>query len=128
MAEIPENNCPKCNKPTLSPYAKQCRYCGYSWHHLCVAQFKLNHVLQITGRKFFLIGQIIEGEIKKGQRIDLRTLGINRKPKIEAIEFALYRQNKKAWEEIAVGTDILTEDEKQYLKKIDFPKIIEIIS
>ncbi|MBB4806992.1 hypothetical protein HNP38_002288 [Chryseobacterium defluvii] len=38
MAETPQkvffNNCPKCNKLARTPYAKQCRYCGYSWHDL----------------------------------------------------------------------------------------------
>ncbi len=36
MSETPEkvffNNCPKCEKLARTPYAKQCRYCGYSWH------------------------------------------------------------------------------------------------
>lgn len=26
------NNCPKCNKLARTPYAKQCRHCGYDWH------------------------------------------------------------------------------------------------
>ena len=26
------NNCPKCNKLTRTPKAKQCRHCGYDWH------------------------------------------------------------------------------------------------
>lgn len=38
MVEVPQkvffNNCPKCNKLARTPYAKQCRHCGYSWHHL----------------------------------------------------------------------------------------------
>jgi hypothetical protein len=38
MTETPEkvflNNCPKCSKLARTPYAKQCRYCGYSWHNL----------------------------------------------------------------------------------------------
>ena len=25
------NNCPKCDKLARTPYAKQCRHCGYSW-------------------------------------------------------------------------------------------------
>lgn len=36
MAETPEkvffNNCPKCNKLARTPYARQCRFCGHSWH------------------------------------------------------------------------------------------------
>ena len=26
------NNCPKCNKLARTPYAKQCRHCGFNWH------------------------------------------------------------------------------------------------
>ncbi|WP_294283763.1 hypothetical protein [uncultured Chryseobacterium sp.] len=26
------NNCPKCGKLARTPSAKQCRYCGFSWH------------------------------------------------------------------------------------------------
>ncbi|QXU50005.1 hypothetical protein KYG33_02875 [Chryseobacterium sp. D764] len=122
MTETPEkvffNNCPKCNKLARTPYAKQCRYCGYSWHHLIVAQFKLNDTIQITGRPFFLLGQITEGEINEGQRIDLRPLGLNKKPVINSIEFALKRKDGKAWEDIALATNELTEEDKEYLKNI----------
>lgn len=35
MEETPEkvffNNCPQCGKLARTPYAKQCRYCEYSW-------------------------------------------------------------------------------------------------
>lgn len=112
------NNCPKCDKLARTPHAKQCRYCGYSWHYLTVAKFKINSTIQITERNFFLIGQITEGEIKEGQRIDLRILGLNKKIKIESIEFALKRQNEQSWEDIALGTNSLTEKDKQYLKNI----------
>jgi hypothetical protein len=132
MTETPEkvflNNCPKCNKLARTPHAKQCRHCGYSWHHLTVAQFTLNDTFQITGRKFFLTGQIIEGEIKEGQHIDLRMLGLNKKIKIESIEFVLKRQDGKAWEDIALGTNELTEQDKEYLKSIHpFKKTLDII-
>jgi hypothetical protein len=132
MTETPEkvffNNCPKCNKLARTPHAKQCRYCSYNWHHLAVAQFKLNDALQITGRKFFLTGQIIEGEIKEGQLIDLRILGLNKKVKIESIEFVLKRQDGIAWEDIALGTNELTEQDKEYLKSIHpFKKTLDII-
>lgn len=26
------NNCPKCEKLTRTPFAKQCRFCGHDWH------------------------------------------------------------------------------------------------
>ncbi|MCJ8155648.1 hypothetical protein MKJ01_17975 [Chryseobacterium sp. SSA4.19] len=36
MKETPDkvffNNCSKCGKLARTPFAKQCRYCGYSWH------------------------------------------------------------------------------------------------
>ncbi|WP_294203398.1 hypothetical protein [uncultured Chryseobacterium sp.] len=36
VAQTPEkiffNNCPDCGKLARTPSAKQCRYCGFSWH------------------------------------------------------------------------------------------------
>lgn len=36
MTDTPEkvffNDCSKCGKLTRTPYAKQCRYCGFDWH------------------------------------------------------------------------------------------------
>jgi hypothetical protein len=120
MAETPEkvffNNCPRCNRLARTPKAKQCRYCGHSWRESIVAQFKLNRVFQITGRQFFLIGQIVKGEVKEGQLMDLTVLGLNKKLKIKSIEFALKKQDGKAWEDIGLGTDELTEEDKQHLK------------
>ena len=110
------NNCPKCNKLARTPYARQCRHCGHGWHGLTVAQFKLNSSFQLTGRQFFLLGEITKGEIKQGQFMDLTMLGLNKKPKIEAIEFALKRQDGKVWEDIGLGTNELTEEDKMYLK------------
>ena len=92
MSETPEkvflNNCPKCNKLARTPYARQCRHCGYSWHDLIVAKFKLNSSFQLIDRPFFLLGEITKGEVKQGQFMDLRILGLNKTPKIEAVEFA----------------------------------------
>lgn len=120
MNEVPEkvflNNCPKCNKLARTPFARQCRYCGNNWHSLTAAQFKLENSVQITGRPFFLLGQITKGEIKQGQFMDLTILGINKKPKIEAIEFTLKRQNERVWEYIGLGTNELTEEEKEFIK------------
>lgn len=122
MKEVPEkvflNNCPKCNKLARTPFARQCRHCGYSWHNLTVAQFKLESSFQLTGRHFFILGQITKGEIKQGQFMDLTMLGLNKRPKIEAIEFALKRQDGKIWEDIGLGTNELSEEEKQYLKSL----------
>ncbi|MCB9262872.1 MAG: hypothetical protein H6607_10910 [Flavobacteriales bacterium] len=122
MKEVPEkvflNNCPKCSKLARTPFARQCRHCGHSWHNLTVAQFKLESSFQLTGRHFFLLGQITNGEIKQGQFMDLTMLGLNKRPKIEAIEFALKRQDSKVWEDIGLGTNELLEEDKQYLKNV----------
>lgn len=109
------NNCPKCNRLARTPYASQCRHCGNNWHDQVVAQFKLENSFQITGRKFFLIGKIIKGEIKQGQFIDLTMLGLNKKPKIESIEYSLIRKDGKAWEDIGLGTNELTDEEKEFV-------------
>lgn len=122
MTETPEevffNNCPKCHKLARTPYARQCRHCGHSWHSLTVAQFKLESSFQLTGRYFFLLGQITKGEIKQGQFVDLTMLGLNRRAKIETIEFALKQQDGKVWEDIGLGTNDLTEEDKDYIKSI----------
>ena len=112
------NNCPKCNKLARTPYARQCRYCGHGWHDLTIGQFKLKSSFQLTGRQYFLLGQIIKGEIKQGAFMDLTILGLNKKPKIEAIEFALKLQDGKTLEDIALGTNELNDYDKKYLKNI----------
>lgn len=122
MQETPEkvflNNCPKCNQLARTPYARQCRHCGNNWHHLTVAQFKLASSFQITGRHFFLLGQIIKGAIKQGQFMDLTMLGLNKRPKIETIESAIKRRDEQVWEDIGLGTNELTEEEKEVIKSI----------
>ena len=50
--------------------------------------------------------------------MDLTMLGLNKKPKIDAIEFALKRQDEKIWEDVGLGTNELTEEDKEYLKNI----------
>ncbi len=131
MKELPEkvflNNCPKCNKLTRTPFARQCRHCGHSWHNLTVAQFKLESCFQLTGGHFFLLGQITKGEIKQGQFMDLTMLGLTKRPKIEAVEFALKRKEDKAWEDFGLGTNDLTEEDKEYLKNIcSFKRLFDI--
>lgn len=112
------NNCPKCGRLTRTPQARQCRHCGHNWHNMTIASFKLNASFQLTGRQFFLTGEIVKGEVKIGNYVDLTMVGLNCKPKIEAIEFALKRQNGEATEDIALGINELSEKEKEYLKKL----------
>ncbi len=119
MKEAPDkvflNTCPKCNRLARTPYARQCRHCGHRWHDLTLAQFKLNSSVQVAGGPFFLLGQITQGEIKQGQLMDLTMLGLNRRPKIETIEYGLKRQDGKVGEDIGLGTNDLTEEDKEYL-------------
>jgi hypothetical protein len=123
------NYCPKCKKLARTPFARQCRYCGYSWHHIIVGQFQLNSYFQLTGRQFFLLGQITKGDIKQGMFMDLTILGLKKKPTIETIEFALIRQDGKVWEDIGLGTTELTEEDKEHLKSIGvFGMPFDIIS
>jgi len=123
IAETPEkvffNNCPKCNKLARTPYAKQCRHCGYSWHDV-TAKFKIASAFQLTNRSFYLLGEIIEGEINPGQLMDLTILGLHKKIKIRSIELADGMDNGKPWNRIGLGTNDLTEDEKQHLKQKSF--------
>lgn len=123
MTETPEkvffNNCPKCNKLARTPYAKQCRHCGYSWHDV-TAKFKIASAFQLTNRSFYLLGEIIEGEINPGQWMDLTILGLHKKIKIGSIELADGMDNGKPWNRIGLGTNDLTEDEKQHLKQKSF--------
>ncbi|PRB03530.1 hypothetical protein CQ046_09130 [Chryseobacterium sp. MYb7] len=123
LAETPEkvffNNCPKCNKLARTPYAKQCRHCGYSWHDV-TAKFKIASAFQLTNRSFYLLGEIIEGEINPGQLMDLTILGLHKKIKIGSIELADGMDNGKPWNRIGLGTNDLTEDEKQHLKQKSF--------
>ena len=110
------NNCPNCNKLARTPYARQCRHCGHNWHNLTIAKFRLKSTFQLIGQYFFLLGQITEGQFNKGDFMDLTMLGLNKKPKIEAIEFALKKENESVWEDVALGTDELNEDDKEYLQ------------
>jgi hypothetical protein len=123
------NNCPNCNKLARTPFAKQCRHCNHSWHNLIVGQFRLKNCFQLESRQFYLLGEITKGEIKQGHFMDLRKLGLNKKPKIESIEFALTKEKNHNCEDIGLGTSELTEDDKTYLKSlVSFTRTFEIVS
>ena len=117
-SELFLNKCPKCNFLARTPQSRQCRNCGHKWHNIKVADFKLNSSFQLTGKQFYLVGEIRNGNIRIGNFIDLTLLGLNSKPKIESIEFALKKVDGKAIEDIALGTNELTENQKTRLKKI----------
>ena len=62
----------------------------------------------------------MKGEVKIGEFIDLTMVGLNCKPKIETIEFALKRKNGTSTEDIALGTNQLTEKAKGIFEKVGF--------
>lgn len=80
------------------------------------ATFKIKSAFQITDRQFFILGDILSGTIKKGMAVDLSSIGICKKIIIDAIEFALHRDNETFWEDIGLGLSGLTEIEKESLK------------
>ena len=122
------NNCPKCGQLAKTPQARQCRYCGHSWHNIKVAEFKIKSSFQLTNRPFFILGEILSGHLNKGNFIDLTFLGLNKKPEIVAVEFALHRTDGKSWEDIGLGTSELSEEEKEFLKDKSFTRTIDILN
>lgn len=112
------NECPNCKKLTRTPQSRQCRFCEHNWHNIRVADFKLNSSFQLTGRHFFIIGEITNGRVEIGNYIDLTMIGLNCKPKIESIEYALKKVDGKAVEDIALGTSELTEIQKEQLERV----------
>ncbi|NTS43997.1 hypothetical protein HRG84_24170, partial [Flavisolibacter sp. BT320] len=99
------------------PQAKQCRYCGYSWHKQVVATFQIGSAFQLTARElFFVLGDILTGNIKIGMKADLTVLGLAVKPTINAIEFARHNDDGIVWEDIGLGFTDLSEEDKEFLK------------
>ena len=110
------NNCPKCSKLARTPQAKQCRHCGYSWHKQIVASFQIASAFQVVDRAFYILGDVLTGEIKVGMKADLTTLGLAAKPTIESIEYARRNEDGLVWEDIGLGFTTLSEDDKEFLK------------
>lgn len=103
-------------KLARTPYAKQGRFCGYSRHH-STAQFKLDNVFHLTGRGFYLLGEIIEGEINPGQLVDLKVLGINKDLKVASVELADKPYDGKPWNGVGLAINELTGEDIQHLKQ-----------
>jgi hypothetical protein len=81
-----------------------------------IATFQVRAAFELTGRYFFLLGEILSGRIQKGMTVDLRPIGIDKRLILEAIEFALRREEDKTWEEVGLGISGLTAAEKEHLK------------
>ncbi|TDH18506.1 hypothetical protein EXU57_23195 [Segetibacter sp. 3557_3] len=73
----------------FTPFAKQCRYCRYDWHHLIAANFKVDHVFDLPEKPglLYLIGSTTQGTIKQGMKVDPNFMEVALKPVIESIVF-----------------------------------------
>lgn len=80
------------------------------------ATFKIKDAFQVTGRQFFVLGDILSGTIKIGMTANLKSTGIDKEFVIEAIEFALHRDEGKVWEDVGLGFSGLTDKEKEILR------------
>lgn len=110
------NKCPKCERLARTPKAKQCCFCGYTWHNYVVATFQIASAFQVTGRAFFLLGDVLTGVIRTGMKADLTTLGLAIKPTIAAIEFARHNDDGLVWEDTGLGLVDISEEDKAFLK------------
>ena len=81
-----------------------------------MATFRIKSAFQLTGRQFFILGDILSGSIRKGMYANLKQIGINKSLIIEVIEFALHRKENKSWEDTCLGFSDLSETEKEFLK------------
>lgn len=112
------NKCPKCNFLTETPQARQCKKCYHKWHEMRVAVFELNSSFQLHQSDFFLLGTVKRGEAKIGNFVDLTIIGINSKPEIIRIEYSIKNVDGNMTEEIGLGTNTLSDEDKAYLKKM----------
>lgn len=122
------NYCPKCNQLARTPYARQCKYCGHSWHNNIKANFKVNKVIELQSKPnlLFFIGDIKSGTVNIGNKIDLTFLGIANKPVIKSIDFVDHIAEQRA--EVSLGVYADNDTEKEYLKTrgvLAIPIIIE---
>lgn len=110
------NKCPKCNRLARTPQAKQCRFCGYNWHQYVVATFKIASAFQLTGKTFFLLGDMLSGVVRIGMKADLTILGLASKPTITAIEFARLNEVGTVLGKTGLGFDDISGEDKGFLK------------
>lgn len=123
------NTCPKCNELARTPYARQCKHCGNSWHDRIAANFKVTKVFSLTQRPntIFFAGDIKTGTVRKGMRIDLTFLGVALKPVIRDLEFIDYISENRA--EVVLGVTVDQADDLEYLLNrgvLAIPIIIEL--
>jgi hypothetical protein len=122
------NHCPNCNQLARTPYARQCRHCGHSWHDSIKANFKINNIFEFQSKPdlLFFVGRITSGVIQAGMKIDLTFIGISNKPTIESIEPVDHDYEQHG--AVLLGVYIPASTEKDYIKNhgvLAIPIIIE---
>ncbi len=122
------NHCPKCNQLARTPYARQCRHCGHSWHDTIKATFKIYNILEFQSKpdQLLFVGRITRGAIQVGMKIDLTFLGVSNKPAIESIEPV--DNDYERYATVSLGVHIPPSTEKEYIKAhgvLAIPIIIE---
>jgi hypothetical protein len=122
------NYCPNCKMLARTPYARQCKHCGHSWHDTIGANFKMNKIFELISqpKRLFFAGDLKSGSIKEGMKIDLTFLGVSIKPTIESIAFLDAISEGKA--DVTLGVGIENDEDREYLKKrgvLAIPIIIE---
>jgi hypothetical protein len=119
------NVCPKCGGLLRTPSARQCRYCFYDWHDKVKGSFRIMSTVKLTSSdEFFVLGEIVYGDIKVGMQLDLTVIGLPVRPKIFAIEYASQRDDFGAIEQIGLGLAELSSSDKEYLK-LNSPFLID---
>ncbi len=85
--EIFFNDCPNCGELARTPYSKQCRHCGHSWHHLVGASFRHKLSRNHSAKPNYIVfeGEVEKGEISPGMLVDLTYFGFNLKPEIDTV-------------------------------------------
>lgn len=111
------NYCPKCKQLARTPYAKQCRHCGYNWHYTVRADFRISLIfeLQTQPSTLFIAGDLVKGTIKEGMSIDLTFLGVAAKPRIADINYLDHIADKRT--QLTLSVRVNSTEDREYLKK-----------
>ena len=112
------NNCPKCQKLARTHYAQQCRYCGYNWHTASAAKFRMLSCSQDADKPFYILGEILEGEIRAGMKADLTWIKLAVKPEITAVESGIDLEYTGSRTSKALILQSLSEEDKTYLRSV----------
>lgn len=91
-----------------------------------IGDFKIQSQVNITGRGFVILGQILEGKVKTGATIQFEVDGVNISMQITSVEFADSISKEKFWIGLVVAPQ--NEDQKQFIQDKEIKeRIAEII-